>query len=521
MTTKRRLMMNSASGLAERLINLAVQVWLYQYLIKRISPEEYSLLPVVAALLVFVPPFLVVLTSGISRDTVQAHARNDDQRVTEITSTMFPVLFATAVALVFVALVVARYLSSILKIAPENLFEARWMVLLMFGTLALRVLLLPFSTGLYIRQKFVAINGLTVAQALLRIALLFVLLFGKGPHVLWVVVASTGADAVIVLVTTALSVRALPALKFRLRSIRWELLSGLVSFGFWNMIASIAVIIRKSSDILVLNRFASPIDVNAFQLASLTDNQIDATMDRLQQPLQPHMVALYTKDGHAALRTFSARCGCYCLWVALLVATPLIAFRHELWSLYLGSKVEVYAAVPAVMVLLLARYWMECPFYLVGMAAFAMGRMRALGAIIIIQSVLNLAITIYFVHDRHMGPIGSALGTLVSVVIFVPVILVWTVDLLGGEFLPLLKTMLWRGALPSVIAGFFAWGWRYMVSPETVGELLTAAAIVASVYVLAILLFCLDEEERHQLKTAFAKVSSQQAYKALVSRIEF
>ena len=53
MKTKRRLMANSASGLAERFVNLLVQVWLYQYLIKRISLEEYSVYPVVTALLVF------------------------------------------------------------------------------------------------------------------------------------------------------------------------------------------------------------------------------------------------------------------------------------------------------------------------------------------------------------------------------------------------------------------------------------------------------------------------------------
>ena len=77
MKTKRRLMANSASGLAERFVNLLVQVWLYQYLIKRISLEEYSVYPVVTALLVFIPLLLVVLTSGPARDTVEAHTRSD------------------------------------------------------------------------------------------------------------------------------------------------------------------------------------------------------------------------------------------------------------------------------------------------------------------------------------------------------------------------------------------------------------------------------------------------------------
>ena len=194
MTAKQRLMVNSASGLVERFANLAVQIWLYQYLIKRISPAEYSLYPVVTALLVFVPPLLAVLTSGLGRDTVEAHARNDDHRVTEITSTIFPVLLAAAIGLALLALVAAKYLGSILKIAAQDLSEARLMVLLLFGSLSLRLIQVPFGVGLYVREKFVLLNGLNIAYTIIRVGLLFGLLLGAGPRVLWVVVASVGSD---------------------------------------------------------------------------------------------------------------------------------------------------------------------------------------------------------------------------------------------------------------------------------------------------------------------------------------
>src|SRR5215472_1354463 len=160
-------MANSASGLAERFVNLFVQVWLYQYLIKRISPARYS---------------------------VEAHTRDDDRRVTEITSTMFPVLLGTAMALALLGLVVTRYLGSILKIAPQYLSEGRLMVLLLFGSLTLRVALAPFCVGLFVRQKFVASNTLIMLQAIIRVVLLFVFLLGAGARVIWVVVAEVGAD---------------------------------------------------------------------------------------------------------------------------------------------------------------------------------------------------------------------------------------------------------------------------------------------------------------------------------------
>ncbi len=521
MTTNRRLMTNSASGLVERFVNLSVQLWLYQYLIKRISAVEYSLYPVVTALLVFVPPVLVVLTSGLTRDTVEAHSRNDDQRVTEITSTMFPVLSAVAVGLILISLVATEYLASILKIAQENLSEARLMVLLLFGSLSLRLILLPFGVGLYVRQKFVVLNALSVLTTAIRVALLFILLLGVSPRVLWVVVATVASDVAIVLLTTFLSIQSLPALKFRFESIRWGLLSGLISFGFWNMIGSIGVLIRQSSDLLILNRFATPVDVDTFQLAALPDNQIDAALNKMIEPAIPHMVALQATGGVAALQRFCNRGGRYCMWATLFVATPLIAFGHQLWSHYLGSKIHVYTEIPFVMMLLLARYWIESPFYLIGASGYVMRSMRVLSILVIASSLSNVAITIYFVRFLHMGAVGSALGTLICVVVWTPAFIGrFCLNLLKLDVSDWIKNSFLKGAIPGAVALLVGLGWRYWAPPETLPELVLATSVVLLVYGLSILRFCLDEEEQRQLKRLFADFSFAKTYKALASLVE-
>ncbi len=516
MSNRTRLMANAASGLAERFVNLFVQVWLYQYLIKRISPEEYSLYPVVTALLVFVPPLTVILTAGIGRYSVEAHTQGDDRRVTEITSTMFPVLGGTALTLFVLSLVIARYLGSILKIAPQNLFEGRVMVLLLFASFALRLALLPFCVGLYVRQKFVVSNALTMVQATIRVVLLFALLFGAGPKVIWVAVASVAADIPILVVTTFLSVRALPALKFRFDCIRWPLLSTLMGFGFWNMISSIGILIRKSSDLLVLNRFATPIDVNTFHLASLTDNQIDAAMGKLLEPVGPHMIAIQTTGGVAALRNLYLRGTRYSLWIALLVATPLIVFRHQIWTLYLGSRFELYATVPIVMVLLLARYWIECPLFFIGMAAYAANRVKELSILVIGTSIFNVGITIYFVHSLHMGAVGSALGTLISVLLWDP-IMMWKIgfQLMELKFAPWLREAIGKGILPSLVAGICGFAWIRVMQVGTVSDLLLGTAGVSAVYLLCILLFCLDKDEYQQLKRLFERFVWQRTEEVL------
>ncbi len=94
--SKRLILVNSASAMVTRLVSMSVLVWVHARLVRRISPEEYSLLAPILALLEFVPLATVVLTSGLGRFIVEAYARNDQRRVTAIVSTMFPLVSTVA-----------------------------------------------------------------------------------------------------------------------------------------------------------------------------------------------------------------------------------------------------------------------------------------------------------------------------------------------------------------------------------------------------------------------------------------
>ena len=51
--SKKLVLVNAFSGVAARVINIGILLWLYQYLLKKISVEEYSLYPVLMSSIVF------------------------------------------------------------------------------------------------------------------------------------------------------------------------------------------------------------------------------------------------------------------------------------------------------------------------------------------------------------------------------------------------------------------------------------------------------------------------------------
>ena len=186
--SKRLVFINSVSSLVSRVLNVSVLIWMYQYLLLQISVEEYSLLPVLGSVMMFAPLLTMVLTGGLGRYIVEAYAKGDERRITQIVSTMFPLLLSTGFAFLALGWLFSWYIDRILTISPERLWDARVMMGLMMFSAAIRLPLTPFGIGLYVRQKFVLMNLIKVGQELLQIALLFVLLVGVSTRVLWVIV---------------------------------------------------------------------------------------------------------------------------------------------------------------------------------------------------------------------------------------------------------------------------------------------------------------------------------------------
>ena len=285
--SKRLVFINSASSILAYGLQISVLVWLQQYLLKRISVEEYSLFPLVAAIMVFVPLLTNAAVSGLARFTVDAYARGDERRVTQIVSTMTPVVCAAASLVLVAGFLCVWQVDHLLEIQPNRTSDARLMLGLLMLLATIRVATAPFTLGPYIRQKFVLLNVIQLATQLLRLLILLCLLFGVSTRVLWVVVASTSAETCGVMVTVAVSRHLVPALRFRRDSIRWGTARELISFSVWTFLLDVAAVIRQGADPLILNRLATALDVTCCHLGSLAVLQIRNMTIRALAPVQP------------------------------------------------------------------------------------------------------------------------------------------------------------------------------------------------------------------------------------------
>jgi len=514
--SKKLLLVNSASSIVAKVVNVSVLVWLYRHLLLRIGPEEYSLLPVLMSVIVLLPILTSILTSGLGRYILAAYAQDDQRQVTQITSTMFVPLVGMGMVLLVGGLLFAWHVDGILSIPAGREADARIMMALLVFSTALRPPLAPFCVGLYVRQKFVLQNTIRIAGDVLRLSLLFVLLLGVSTRVLWVVVANVAGELFCQVALLVFSRRLIPALRFRVGEIRWELTRELVSFGGWNFLAVVAHRLRQTAVPLILNKLATLTDVTLFNIGSLGRRQIDQWTYVATAPLNPVVTGMHAMGATERIRSLYLRGGRVSLWVTLAVATPALIYAREIIHLYVGNE-YIYAAV--IMVLTLAGYPISHGASMVWQVAHATGNMRPVGIRNLASQLTTIGVTLYLVGVAGWGAIGPAYAALVVGSIST-VVLVWPLGLTltGVKFDTWIRETLFPGLAPAA-AGAVVWtALKLTVAPDSWSQLGLCSFLGALCYGVVLLRFCLAPRDRADLAQVIAKIKPLASIQRLVRK---
>ena len=511
--SKRVVLINSISAACTRILRVTVLVWMYQYLLRRISQDEFAVYALVMAIMVFAPLFSSFFTSGIGRYVVEACARGDEKRATQVVSSIFPVLVGWGLLFTALGWLCAGHVDSFLTVGPEHVADARLMMGLLVTDFALQMMMTPFAAGFAVRQRYFLLNLIEIGVELLRMSILFTLLFGVGTRVIWVVVASVVANLVSVIARTTVSVRLLPALRFKPSLFQWATARQLFSFGLWTTLNQLAGVIHINGDIIVLNKLATAFDVAVFKVGSEFYNQINAlVVSTALVPMQPVLTSFHALGARERLGEAVLRSARYILWFSLVMVIPLIVYRRPLIILYAGTA---YLTAANVLALLLLLFLFMPAGFLLAPISEAAARMRGLSLANLVIQLVKLSITLYVVRVLGLGAVGCALSTLTVIGLSHLLVLApMTLRMAGVRWRRYVNEVLAKSLAPG-LAGGVVWvllgSW---VGPVCWASLGFCTALGALAYVAALLAFSLNARERSDLRWMFRSLSRKVSAKS-------
>lgn len=507
--SKKLVIINSASSLITRLLSIFALIWVQQYLLERIAVEEYSLLPVIYSLMVLFPIFTLVLSSGILRYVTAAYADGREEDITQIVSTMFPLLCLGSLFLFAVGGTLAWYIDEILRIEPEYVDDVRIMLLLIILLETVRLPMQAFSSGLYVNQRFVLENLINISCECLRLAILFILLLGISVSVVSVVVASVVGGFVQIVILLIVSRRLVTSQRFDMSKFKWSIAKELTNFGGWSSLYGLAGMIRKAADPIILNRFSTPLDVTCFHLGALIPNRLEVLVNNsFLQAVSPVVVGLHVERQDEKLKKIYLRLGRLAMWGMLLVIAPFLVHYEQIVTLYVGTT---YLSAGTVLFLLLACYPIVYGNILHSVLADAKLRMRPMAIRETVSAVVNVSLTLVLVGYYQLGAIGAATATFIvyglgSILLFWP----FGKGMVDATWSEIWDDILLPGILP-FISGLLSMKLLTMFYPvESWATIAVNAMMGASVYLVAVW-FTAKEIDKSQFRDALHSIYSRKS----------
>ena len=489
---------NSASSVIAKLLTLTVLLWAYHYLLKRIPPEEFAVLPVVMSVMVLAPLFFTSFSGGVERYIILAYAKGDFEEVKRIISSIVPMLAGAAVVFLGVSFLFILNVEHILIIAPQMVSETRLMLSLLCASFTLEMVLLPFATGYHVRQRYVELNLVGILREMLRITLLLVFLLAFEPKVVWVVVATVSADVFYIAVTVVRSRRMIPELRFVGRLVDMRKARELISFGMWTTLGNLGGALNAQAATLLTNQFGTAVDVTSYYIGLMLYRNINNICLFARRPLEPVVTAMYSLGDTVRLRSTVMRGGRYALWATLAAAFPLIAYREEFVRLYSGNA---YVAAPLVILLFMLILPFNQPMALLRPTIMAMGKVRVFYVSFVLYQITGFALMTFLLVYAKMGAIGVAMGNTTNMILW-QVFFWWPMcwRYIGSSRGSFIREVFVRGCSPAIAGLAVCLGLRTIGEPQSWLTFGLYSVTGGLAYLIVLLAFCLTEQDRRDVK---------------------
>ncbi len=255
---------------------------------------------------------------------------------------------------------------------------------------------------------------LELGKAVLKLAVLYALLVGVAPSVVFVVVAAVVSDLAFTLATTIRSRAFVPELTLRMALFDRSTALGLATFGFWTTVGRAAMIFYSTAGTVILNLVGSPVDVINYFLGITLFQQLQNILLVARQPMQPALIAMHALDDQERLADAVCRTGRYELWLALLPVGALALFAHDIVRIVFSSD---YDGAGPVIILFMATFPFAQPTGIMYTLAIARGKVRDINLAVLACSTIGLLIAYIFHQTIGLDAVTMAACLVITIIV--------------------------------------------------------------------------------------------------------
>lgn len=492
--SKKLVFANSVSMAITKLLSITVFIWVQQYLLKRISPGEYAIYAIISSLVFLLPFITSALVSAGVRYMVYEYTRKEFDRMNRILSTSVILNAIIGLFILIISLIAVYYLDNLLTIDPEHLLDAKLMFLIIIFTFLVNFVLTPLGLGLHITQKLVIKNIIDLSVEVLKIALLFLLLFGVSTKALWLVVVNSVALILALIIRIMLSKKIIPEMHFLISGFDKKFVSKFLSFGSWNSIILLSRYLRNFAALFLLNRFGSSTDVANFNIGRFVSRQTLQVWEPIRASIGAPLIAMHSKSQFQRLNDTYLKGSRLAIWMTSFVVFPAIVFSEAFIKLYVG---DFYINAAYIIMALLTIIPFQMLNAMLPQISAAMDNQKDLAIRMMLIQLVNLAVMYYILVEMKLSVVEMAWSiAIVNIVGELFVITVFAKKNLKIEYTDVLTKGLLPGIMPGIVASLY---WYVIQSNVEISSYIQLALLILPgifILIIGIYIFGLKQDKK-------------------------
>jgi O-antigen/teichoic acid export membrane protein len=415
---KIRILKNVGSSWFALGINVAVGILLSPFILHRLGDAAFGVWVLIFSLTGYYGLFDLGIRSSIVRYVSKFTATNSTEDLGKLINTS---LFSYSCIGAFCMLLTAAgclYLDRLFRIPPQFHSTARWLLLMVGGSVALGFPLGVAGGMLEGLQRFYIINWTNILSALLRAALIVVVL-ERGHGLLAVALITIGLPLAISVVRTVIAFRILPVRLGR-HYVDSDMFRKIAAYSGTTFMIMVAGRLKFKTDEIVIGAFLSAAAITYFNIgARIVDYaaEVVVSLSQIFVPMSSQSEATGQLDRLRKIFVVGNRS---CAFVIFPISATLIILGKSVIEVWVGRK-YVATSYPVLLIMIIpSTIWLAQGAS--GRVLFGMAKHGTWAVVTLIEGVCNLILSILLV--RPYGIVGDALGTAIpltcSMVFFMP-----------------------------------------------------------------------------------------------------
>lgn len=325
------------------LLTMAVGLFTSRVVLQQLGVNDYGIYNVVGGIVTMFTMVSGAMTTAISRFLNFELGKGNTEKLRSVFSTSIFIQAGLAiVVLVLIETVGVWFLNEKLRIAPQRLWAANWVLQCSALTFVVNMLSVPYTAAIIAHERMRAFAYISIVEALLKLAVAFMLFQALFDSLVAYAVLTAAAALVVRWIYSFYCKR-----NFQESRLEWKFNRGLVkemtTFSGWNFIGSSSAILRDQGVNVLLNLFFGTA-VNAAQgVAVQVNSLITRFTSNFMIAVNPQIVKLYANDQKEEMLNLVRESSRFSFYLLLFLSLPVIFETQIILDLWLGKNVPTYA----------------------------------------------------------------------------------------------------------------------------------------------------------------------------------